>query len=102
MPPAVLLAGAGAGDNITLLLDVDEPTSVVLGVTPLSNEVGGRELAVVIGDVGAVNKGSEVEETRGGLGSLESVSHVLPLFVLGLDLEPEGILSPVEFPTALR
>jgi hypothetical protein len=96
MPPVVLLTGAGAGDNITLPLDINEPTLVVLGAPPLLNEVGGRVVAIVVGEVGPVDKGSEVEESRGGLGSLEMVSHVLSLFVLDLDLEPKGILLPIE------
>jgi hypothetical protein len=96
MPPVVLLTGAGAGDNITLPLDINEPTLVVLGALPLLNEVGGRVVAIVVGEVGPVDKGSEVEESRGGLGSLETVSHVLPLFVLDLDPEPKGILLLIE------
>ena len=96
MPPVVLLTAAGAGDNITLPLDINEPTLVVLGAPPLSNEAGGRVVAVVVGEVGPVDKGSEVEESRGGLGLLETVSHVLPLFVLDLDPEPKGILLPIE------
>ena len=77
MPPVILLTGAGAGDNITLPLDINEPTLVVLGAPPLLNEVGGRVVAIVVGEVGPVDKGSEVEELRGGLGLLEMVSHVL-------------------------
>ena len=37
-----------------------------------------------------------MEESRGGLGSFEAVAYVLSLFVFGLDLESEGVLSPVE------
>jgi hypothetical protein len=37
-----------------------------------------------------------VEKSRGGLGSFEVVSHVLPLLILGLDLELEGVLSSIE------
>jgi hypothetical protein len=95
MPPVVLPTGAGAGDNITLLLDVDEPTSVV-PAAPLSDEARGRGFAFVVGDVGPVDEGAEVQESRGGLGSFEAVTHVLSLFVLGLDLEPEGVLSTIE------
>jgi hypothetical protein len=98
MPPVVLLTGAGAGGNITLLLVIDEPTSVVLDALPLSNKARGGVIAIVIGEVGPVNQGLEVEESRGGLGSLEMVSHVLPLFILGLDPEPKSVLLPIELP----
>jgi hypothetical protein len=96
MPPVVLLTGAGAGDNITLRLDIDEPTSVALG-SPLSNETWGRVVAFVVFEVEAVDEGSEVEESRGGLGSFEAVSHVLTLLVFSLDSELEGVLLAVEF-----
>jgi hypothetical protein len=89
------LTGVGAGDNITLLLDIDEPTSVALG-SPLSNETWGGVVAFVVCKVKAVDEGSEVEESRGGLGSFETVSYVLTLFVLGLDSELEGVLLAIE------
>ena len=94
MPPVVLSTGAGAGDNITLLLDVDKPTSVVLAA-PLSNEARGRGFAIVVDDVGSVDEGAVVEESRGGLGSFEAMTYVLSLLVLGLDLELEGVLSSI-------
>ena len=50
MPPVVLSTGAGAGDNITLLLDVDKPTSVELAAL-LPNEARGRGVALVVDDV---------------------------------------------------
>ena len=95
MPPVVLLTGAGAGDNITLLLDINKPTLVVLAML-LSNEAGRRGFTLVVGNVGPTDKGAEVEESRGGLGSFEAVLHVLSLFVLSLDLELEGVLSSIE------
>jgi hypothetical protein len=95
MPPVVLLTGAGAGDSITLLLDVDEPTSVVLAM-PLSNEARGGSITFVVDDVGPADEGAIVEESRGGLGSFETVAYILSLFILGLDLELEGVLSSIE------
>ena len=91
------MAGAGAGNNITFPLDIDKLTSVALGAPPLSNEVGGV-VVIVVTEAGPINEGSEVEESGRGLGSLEAVSHVLSLFVFGLDLEPEGVLSVIELP----
>jgi hypothetical protein len=41
-----------------------------------------------------------VEESRGGLGSFEAVTHVLPLFVLGLDLAGV-VIENLYFVTAL-
>ena len=91
MPPVVLLTGAGAGSNITLPLDA-EPTSVMLA------EVGSREdgeaIVVVVPDV--TGEGSEVHESRGGLGTLESVLDIPLLVGHGLDLKSEGILLAVE------
>ena len=91
MPPVVLLTGAGASGDITLPLDV-EPTSVMLA------EVGSREdgeaIVVVVPDV--AGKGSEVHESRGGLGAFESVLDIPLLVGHGLDLESEGVLLAVE------
>ena len=53
-------------------------------------------MAFIICKVEAVDEGSEVEESRGGLGSFETVSYVLTLFVLGLDSELEGVLLAIE------
>ena len=91
MPPVVLLTGAGAGDDITLLLDA-EPTSVMFA------EVGGREdgeaVVIVVPDV--PGEGSEVHESGGGLGAFESVLDIPLLVRHGLDLESEGVLLAVE------
>ena len=91
MPPVVLLTGAGAGGNITLPLDA-EPTSVMLA------EVGswedGEAVVVVIPDV--AGEGSEVHESRGGLGAFKSVLDIPLLVGHGLDLESEGVLLAVE------
>ena len=91
MPPVVLLTGAGAGGDITLPLDA-EPTSVMLA------EVGSREdgeaFIVVVPDV--AGEGSEVHESRGGLGALQSVLDIPLLVGHGLDLESEGVLLAVE------
>ena len=95
MPSAVLLADAGASDNITLLLDVDKLTSVALGL-PLSNKVRRGAVTVLICEVSPIDEGLEVEESRGGLGSLEMVLHVLLLLVFGLDPESEGVLLTIE------
>ena len=91
MPPVVLLTGAGAGGDITLPLD-GEPTSVVLA------EGGSREdgeaFIIVVPDV--AGKGSEVHESRGGLGVLKSVLDIPLLVGHGLDLESDGVLLAVE------
>ena len=91
MPPVILLTGAGAGGDITLPLDA-EPTSVMLV------EVGSREdgeaIVVVVSDV--AGEGSEVHESRGGLGAFKSVLDIPLLVGHGLDLESEGILLAVE------
>ena len=91
MPPVVLLTGAGAGDDITLPLDA-EPTSVMFA------EVGGGEdgeaVVVVVPDV--AGEGSEVHESRGGLGAFKSVLDIPLLVRHGLDLESEGVLLTVE------
>ena len=91
MPPVVLLTGAGTGDDITLPLDA-EPTSVMFA------EVGSREdgkaVVVVVPDV--TGEGSEVHESRGGLGAFESVLDIPLLVGHGLDLESEGVLLAVE------
>ena len=91
MPPVVLLTGAGAGDDITLPLEA-KPTSVMLA------EVGSREdgkaVVVVVPDV--TGEGSEVHESRGGLGAFKSVLDIPLLVGHGLDLESEGVLLAVE------
>ena len=91
MPPVVLLTGAGASSDITLLLDA-EPTSVRFA------EVGSREdgeaVVVVVPDV--TGEGSEVHESGGGLGAFESVLDIPLLVGHGLDLESEGVLLAVE------
>ena len=91
MPPVVLLTGAGAGGNITLPLDT-EPTSVLLA------EVGSREdgEAVVIVVPEVAGEGSEVHESRGGLGAFKSVLDIPLLVGHGLDLESKGVLLAVE------
>ena len=91
MPPVVLSTGAGAGGDITLLLDA-EPTSVMLA------EVGGRKdgEAVIVVVPNVAGKGSEVHESRGGLGAFESVLDIPLLVGHGLDLESEGVLLAVE------
>ena len=91
MPPVVLLTGAGASGDITLPLDT-EPTSVMLA------EVGSREdgEAVVVVVPNVAGKGSEVHESRGGLGAFKSVLDIPLLVGHGLDLESEGVLLAVE------
>ena len=91
MPPVVLLTGAGASDDITLSLDV-EPTSVLFA------EVGGGEdgEAVVVVVPNVAGEGSEVHESRGGLGAFKSVLDIPLLVRHGLDLESEGVLLAVE------
>ena len=91
MPPVVLLTGAGAGGDITLPLDA-EPTSVMLA------EVWSREdgEAIVIVVPNVTGEGSEVHESRGGLGALKSVLDIPLLVGHGLNLESEGVLLAVE------
>ena len=91
MPPVVLLTGAGAGGNITLPLDA-EPTSVML------MEVWGREdgEAVVVVVPNVTGEGSEVHESRGGLSAFEPVLHIPLLVGHGLDLESEGVLLAIK------
>ena len=91
MPPVILLTGAGASGDITLLLDA-EPTSVMLA------EVGSREdgEAVVVIVPNVAGEGSEVHESRGGLGAFEPVLDIPLLVGHGLDLESEGVLLAVE------
>ena len=91
MPPVVLLTGAGAGGDITLPLDA-EPTSVMLA------EVWSREdgEAIVIIVPNVTGEGSEVHESRGGLGALKSVLDIPLLVGHGLNLESEGVLLAVE------
>ena len=91
MPPVILLTGAGAGDNITLPLD-GEPSSVMLVERGVRED--GEAFVVVIPNV--VGKGSEVLESRWGLGALELVLDVSLLVRHGLDLKSEGILLAVE------
>ena len=91
MPPVVLLTGAGAGGDITLPLD-REPTSVVLAEGRARED--GESVVVVIPDV--AGEGSEVLESRGGLGALETVLDVPLLIRHGLDLESDGVLLAVE------
>ena len=91
MPPVVLLTGAGAGDDITLPLD-GEPTSVVLAERRARED--GESVVVVVPDV--AGEGSEVLESGGGLGMLESVLDVPLLIGHGLDLESDGVLLAVE------
>ena len=91
MPLVVLLTSAGASGDITLPLDA-EPTSVVFA------EVGSREdgeaIVIVVPDV--AGEGSEVHESRGGLGAFKSVLDIPLLVGHGLDLESEGVLLAVE------
>ena len=91
MPPVVLLTGAGAGGDITLLLG-GKPTLVVLV------EWGMREdseaVVVVISDV--AGKGLEVHESRGGLGMLKSVLDIPLLIGHGLEMKSNGILLAIE------
>ena len=91
MPPVVLVTGAGASGNITLLLDV-EPTLVMLAEVGSGKD--GEAVIVVIPDV--MGEGSEVHESRGGLGVLESVLDIPLLVGHGLDLKSEGVLLAVE------
>ena len=91
MPPVVLLTGAGAGGDITLPLD-REPTSVVLAEGRARED--GESVVVVIPDV--AGEGSEVLESRGGLGAFEMVLDVPLLIRHGLDLESDGVLLAVE------
>ena len=91
MPPVVLLTGAGAGDDITLSLD-REPTSVMLAEGRTRED--GEAVVVVIPNV--VGEGSEVHESRGGLGAFELVLDISLLVGHGLDLKPEGVLLVIE------
>ena len=91
MPPVVLLTGAGAGGDITLPLD-GEPTSVVLAEGRARED--GESVVVIIPDV--AGEGSEVLESRGGLGAFEPVLDVPLLIGHGLDLESDGVLLAVE------
>ena len=91
MPPVVLSTGAGAGDDITLLLDA-EPTSVMF--TEVGSREDGEAVVVVVPDV--TGEGSEVHESRGGLGAFKSVLDIPLLVGHGLDLESEGVLLAVE------
>jgi hypothetical protein len=92
MPPVVLLTSAGAGGDITLPLD-GELTSVVLAERRARED--GESVVVVVPDV--AGEGSEVLESRGGLGTLESVLDVPLLIRHGLDLESDGVLLAVKF-----
>ena len=91
MPPVILLTGAGAGGDITLPLD-GEPTSVVLAEGGARED--GESIVVVVPDV--AGEGSEVLESGGGLGALESVLDVPLLIRHGLDLKLDGVLLAVE------
>ena len=91
MPQVVLLTGAGASGDITLPLD-GEPTSVVLAERRAGED--GESIVVVVPNV--AGEGSEVLESRGGLGALESVLDVPLLIGHGLDLESDGVLLAVE------
>ena len=91
MPPVVLLTGAGASDDITLPLDT-EPTSVVLAEVGSGED--GETIVVVVPDI--AGEGSEVHESRGGLGAFKSVLDIPLLVGHGLDLESEGVLLAVE------
>ena len=91
MPPVVLLTGAGAGDDITLSLD-REPTSVMLAEGRTRED--GEAVVVVIPNV--AGEGSEVHESRGGLGAFELVLDISLLVGHGLDLKPEGVLLVIE------
>ena len=91
MPPVVLLTGAGAGDDITLSLD-REPTSVVLAEGRARED--SEAIVVIVPDV--AGEGSEVHESRGGLGAFELVLDIPLLVGHGLNLKPEGVLLTVE------
>ena len=91
MPPVVLLTGAGAGDDITLSLD-REPTSVMLAEGRTRED--GEAVVVVVPNV--AGEGSEVHESRGGLGAFELVLDISLLVGHGLDLKPEGVLLAIE------
>ena len=91
MPPVILLTGAGAGGDITLPLD-GEPTSVVLAEGGARED--GESIVVVVPDV--AGEGSEVHESRGGLGTFKSVLDIPLLVGHGLDLESEGVLLAVK------
>ena len=91
MPPVVLLTGAGAGGDITLSLD-GEPTSVMFAEGRVRED--GEAVVVVIPDV--AGEGSEVHESRGGLGTLKSVLDIPLLVGHGLNLKPDGVLLAVE------
>ena len=91
MPPVVLLTGAGASDDITLPLDA-EPTSVVLAEVRSGED--GEAVIVVVPDI--AGEGSEVHESRGGLGAFKLVLDIPLLVGHGLDLESEGVLLVVE------
>ena len=92
MPPVVLLTGASAGGDITLPLD-GEPTSVVLAKGGMGED--GESVVVIVPNV--MGEGSEVLESRGGLGALESVLDVPLLIGHGLNLKSDGVLLSVEF-----
>ena len=91
MPPVILLTGAGAGGDITLSLD-GKPTSVVFVERGVRED--GEAVIIVILDI--AGKGSEVHESRGGLGALESVLDIPLLIGHGLDLKLDGVLLAVE------
>ena len=85
------MTGAGASDDITLPLGA-EPTSVVLAEVGSGED--GETIVVVVPDI--AGEGSEVHESRGGLGAFKSVLDIPLLVGHGLDLESEGVLLAVE------